>query len=175
MKSIDPSEETPPTTSAFPGLLRGLRERAGMSQNGLAERAGRDPGTINRLESGKRAPVNRELVEDLARALGLEPDGRDALLAAAGHLPEVYREVGLGDPDLRLLADLLGDERLGPLDRRDLRLAVRLAARRWRDVSLDDLLDAYAPLEMPAGPTPENGTADHGEEGPDAEDEEVAF
>jgi transcriptional regulator with XRE-family HTH domain len=173
MKSIEPTEETQPTSSAFPGMLRGLRESAGMSQNGLAERAGRDPGTINRLESGKRAPVNRDLVEDLARALDLGPEARDALLAAAGHLPDVYRQVGLGDPDLRLLADLLGDERLGPLERRDLRLAVRLAARRWREVSLDDLLDVYATLESPTSPTPENGVAE--EAGEDDEDEEVAF
>ena len=173
MKSIEPIEETQPTPSAFPSLLRTMREQAGMSQNGLAERAGRDPGTINRLESGKRAPVNRELVEDLTRALDLEPEGRDALLAAAGHLPDVYRQVGLGDPDLRLLADLLGDERLGPLERRDLRLAVRLAARRWREVSLDDLLDAYAALEPLTVPPPENGAAD--EDAEDDEDEEVAF
>ena len=173
MKSIEPSEEMPPTPSAFPTMLRSLRERAGMSQNGLAERAGRDPGTINRLESGKRAPVNRELVEDLARALDLEPEDRDALLAAAGHLPDVFRQVGLGDPDLRLLADILGDERLAPLERRDLRLAVRLAARRWRDVSLDDLLDAYAAVETPTGPTPENGAAPEDED--DEEDDEVAF
>ncbi len=172
MKSIEPTEETQPTPSAFPGLLRNLRERAGMSQNGLAERAGRDPGTINRLESGKRAPVNRDLVEDLARALDLGPEERDSLLAAAGHLPDVYRQVGLGDPDLRLLADLLGDDRLGPLERRDLRLAVRLAARRWRDVPLDDLLDVYAPLEAPAVLLPENGAVDDEAE---AEDDEPAF
>ncbi len=170
MKSIEPTEETQPTTSAFPGMLRTLRERAGMSQNGLADRAGRDPGTINRLESGKRAPVNRDLVEDLARALDLAPEERDSLLSAAGHLPDVYRQVGLGDPDLRLLADLLGDERLGPLERRDLRLAVRLAARRWRDVSLDDLLDAYAPLETPASPMPESCAPEEG-----VEDDEPAF
>lgn len=173
MKSIEPTEETPLTQSAFPGLLRGMRERAGMSQNGLAEAAGRDPGTINRLESGKRAPVNRELVEDLARALDLETEARDALLAAAGHLPDVYRQVGLDDPDLRLLADLLGNERLGPVERRDLRLAIRLAARRWREVSLDDLLDAYATLDAPATPPPDEGTAEEGGEVED--DEEVAF
>jgi len=167
MKSIEPNDEPQPTQSAFPGLLRRMREQAGLSQNGLADRSGRDPGTINRLESGKRAPVNRELVEDLARALDLPPDDRDALLAAAGHLPDVYRQVGLSDPDLRLLADLLGDERLGPLERRDLRLVLRLAARRWREVSLDNLLDADGAAPA-ASPTLLDDEAEE-------EDEEVAF
>lgn len=175
MKSFEPTDELQSVPSAFPGLLRSLREARALSQNGLAERAGRDPGTINRLESGKRAPVNRELVEDLARALDLGPAGCDSLLAAAGHLPDVYRQVGLDDPDLRLLADLLGDERLGTLERRDLRLAVRIAARRWRDVSLDDLLDAYGgTLPSPSGPTTDNGATSAMDENSE-DDEEVAF
>ncbi len=116
----------------FPAALRRLRERAGLSQNALAERAGRDPGTINRLESGKRAPVNRELIEALAGALALSPDERDRLLAAAGHLPAALARVGLADPDLRLVAEVLGDETIAEAERREFRLALRLAARRWR-------------------------------------------
>jgi transcriptional regulator with XRE-family HTH domain len=122
---------------AFPTLLRHLRERSGLSQNALAERAGRDPGTINRLESGKRAPVNRQLIEDIARALGLEPAERAELLAAAGHLSEGLARVGLADPDIRLVADILGDETIPPEERQDFRLQLRLAARRWRTVSLE--------------------------------------
>lgn len=123
---------------SFPALLRALRERAGLSQNALADRAGKDPGTVNRLESGKRAPVNRDLVEALATGLALSERERDDLLAAAGHLPRAYERIGLGDPDLRLVADLLGDQTIPETERRELRLAIRLAARRWRRVPLLD-------------------------------------
>ncbi len=122
--------------SEFQSLLRRFRERAGLSQNGLAERAGRDPGTINRLESGKRAPVNRELIEALAEGLGLAPEERDQLLAAAGHVPTPFARLGLADPDLRLVAELLSDEAVPEEERREFRLALRLAARRWRKVPL---------------------------------------
>ena len=121
----------------FPTLLRRQRERAGLSQNALAERAGRDPGTINRLESGKRAPVNRGLLADLARALGLSATEHAALLAAAGHVPEELARVGLADSDLRLVAEILADETIPPTERGEFRLALRLAARRWRQVGLD--------------------------------------
>jgi transcriptional regulator with XRE-family HTH domain len=122
---------------AFPSLLKRFRERSGLSQNSLAERAGRDPGTINRLESGKRAPVNRQLIEDVARALDLGQAERAQLLAAAGHLSEGLARIGLADPDIRLVADILGDETIPAEERRDFRLSLRLAARRWRSVQLE--------------------------------------
>ena len=165
MSATEPVGDADSLGSRFPELLRRRREAAGLSQNGLAEAAGRDAGTINRLESGKRAPVNRELVEDLSRALGLSEQGHDEFLAAAGHLPDVYRRVGLGDPDLRLVADLLGDERLSAFERRDLRLAIRVVARRWRATGLADLLDGEIDLDELDVPSAR----------PDEDDEEVAF
>ena len=121
---------------SFPALLRRFRERAGLSQNGLAERIGKDPGTVNRLESGKRAPVNKGTVLALSRGLDLSDDETSELLAAAGHLPEAYRRIGPQDADLRLIAEVLGDESLSASERQELRLAIRLAARRFRPVQL---------------------------------------
>ncbi len=135
---MEPERASAGGAGDFPTLLKGFRERAGLSQNGLADRVDRDPGTINRLESGKRAPVNRELLEALAGALGLGPAERDQLLAAAGHVPAAYARLGLADPDLRLVAEILADEAIPSEDRREFRLALRLAARRWRRVSLVD-------------------------------------
>lgn len=135
-RAVDITSERAPPHEQFPALLRRFRERACLSQNGLADRVGRDPGTINRLESGKRAPVNRELVEDLAAGLSLTAEERDLFLAAAGHLPSAFAHLGLGDPDLRLVADLLSDETIPVEERREFRLALRLAARRWRRISL---------------------------------------
>ena len=84
----------------FPDLLRKYRERAGLSQNALADRTGKDPGTVNRLESGKRAPVNRETLLTLADALRLTAEEQDDLLAAAGHLPDAFTRAGPRDADL---------------------------------------------------------------------------
>lgn len=135
----------------FPSLLKAFRERSGLSQNGLADRCGRDPGTINRLESGKRAPVNREMVEEIARALSLTREEGDALLASAGHLPIAYERVGLADRDLSLVADILSDDKLSPSERAEFRLMIRLAARRWRDVPLapSGALDGAAESQTP--------------------------
>ena len=118
--------------SAFGQLVRRHRERVGMSQNGLAAVAGTDPGTVNRLESGKRAPVNRALVERIAAALSLAPSDRDVLLGAAGHLPEALARLGPADRDLLLIADTLSDTGIPREERDELRLVLRVLARKWR-------------------------------------------
>lgn len=122
----------------FSELLKLFRERAGVSQNGLADRSGKDPGTINRLESGKRLPSNREQILALADALDLGSADADRLASAAGFLPRSYDAIDVGDSDLRLVAELLTDQTLRPDELRDLRLQIRLAARRFRDVVIYD-------------------------------------
>lgn len=63
----------------FAERLKELRERAGLSQTQLAERAGTHFTAVSKLELGKRSPSFR-LALDLAEALGLGvgelvPDG----------------------------------------------------------------------------------------------------
>ena len=116
----------------FGWLLRRYRERAGLSQNGLARASGVDPGSVNRLESGKREPAGRETVLQLIAALNLSPPEGDRLLEVAGHLPSVFDTVAPTDPTLLLVAELLGDARLSASDHDELRLFITLAARRWR-------------------------------------------
>jgi len=53
------------------GIVREARRRAGLSQAGLAEKAGVPKSTVGRIESGARTP-SVELVERLVRAAGLE-------------------------------------------------------------------------------------------------------
>jgi transcriptional regulator with XRE-family HTH domain len=75
-------------TSQFSTQLRRLRLKAGMTQEGLAERSGVSVRTIRGFETGERAGPRVATVRLLADALELQPDERDELLAAAaGHAP----------------------------------------------------------------------------------------
>ncbi len=77
--------------SQFGSLLRQLRARAGMTQEGLAERSELGVRTVRGLETGERADPRVGTVRRLADALGLADAERVALFAAAGHV--------LGDPE----------------------------------------------------------------------------
>jgi predicted ATPase/DNA-binding XRE family transcriptional regulator len=66
-------------------LLRKLRTEAGLSQDGLAERAGISAKTIGALEQGVRRAAHDDTIHRIARALQLAPAERDALLHAAQH------------------------------------------------------------------------------------------
>ena len=71
--------------STFGSELRWYRQRAGMSQEGLAARAGLSPEAVSLLERGRRSPRITTL-SLLTDALRLHPDERErffgALLAA---------------------------------------------------------------------------------------------
>ncbi|MFF2374967.1 helix-turn-helix domain-containing protein [Streptomyces xiamenensis] len=60
-------------------LLRGLRQRSGMTQEQLAERSGVSVSTIRRLENGRSADHRLGTVNLLADALEAEPEDRRAL------------------------------------------------------------------------------------------------
>src|SRR3954447_25276566 len=70
----------------FGALLRRQRLRAGLTQEGLAERAGLSPRGVIHLERGTRRPYP-DTVQRLATALGLAPEER-AVLADAAYLPD---------------------------------------------------------------------------------------
>ena len=121
----------PGAGEGFGQALRTLRERAGLSQSALARKAGLDPSFINRLESGQRS-ADRAVVEALIGAIDLPPADADRLLAAGGHLPAVFARLGLHDPTLQFVAQILGDEGLSAEDRAAFRQVVELIGRRWR-------------------------------------------
>lgn len=52
--------------------LREMRMKAGLTQKDLGDKLGLGKSTISEWESGKRMP-GLELVEDIARALGIDP------------------------------------------------------------------------------------------------------
>jgi transcriptional regulator with XRE-family HTH domain len=70
----------------FGAELARLRGIQGVSQSKLAGRAGCDHSTISRLESGARDPT-REMVDDLAAALGCTSRQHATLQLAAGFVP----------------------------------------------------------------------------------------
>lgn len=87
-------------TGQFAGLLRDLRIRAGWTQEELAEAASLSVRTVSGLERGTIRRPQRETVNLLAEALGLDPDIRIAFeRVARGHvqdLPTAITQVTTG-------------------------------------------------------------------------------
>lgn len=73
--------------ATFGSRLRHYRERAGLSQEALAERAGLAASAIAALERGRRQHPRAHTVRQLADALGLAGEERTALLAVARATP----------------------------------------------------------------------------------------
>jgi transcriptional regulator with XRE-family HTH domain len=61
------------SSETFGGVLRRFRERAGLSQEELAERAGLTANAIGALERGERQRPYPQTVRQLADALALAP------------------------------------------------------------------------------------------------------
>lgn len=69
--------------------LRRLRLAAGMTQEGLAERAGISARTVSDAERGRRSAVHGDTAQRLAVALGLAGEhSRDFQAMARGHVPQ---------------------------------------------------------------------------------------
>jgi len=81
---------------AFAALLREHRAAANITQEELAERSGLSPHAIAALERGARRSPRPSTVEWLAEALKLDPQQRDAFIAAAR---------GLSPADMGVRAD----------------------------------------------------------------------
>lgn len=69
----------------FGGLLRSLREAAGLSQEELADQAGVSDDAVSALERGTRTHPYPATVRALSDALTLSADARAALIAAVPH------------------------------------------------------------------------------------------
>jgi transcriptional regulator with XRE-family HTH domain len=81
-------------TPSFGAVLRRHRRAAGLTHEALAEAAGLSARTISDLERGVSAAPRRDTLAALAAALGLAPEQRAALEAAARRPPEPVRATG---------------------------------------------------------------------------------
>ena len=67
--------------AALGGAIRQLREKAGLSQEELADRAGLSRAWVSEIESGRKSPMWRT-VEQLAKGLGVRMIEVAALIEA---------------------------------------------------------------------------------------------
>lgn len=115
----------------FGQLLKSLRERRGVSQSRLAERAEFDHSYVSRLEGGARMPT-RDAVDRLGDAMELGESERDMLLAAAGFLPRDFSKILSAEPVLGEVFYLLSDEQLSAEYRENMRQILHLLAAQAR-------------------------------------------
>ena len=115
----------------FGDLLRSYRERAGLSQRALARASKVNPAIISRLESDDRGPSGPEQVLAIARALGLDAEQADALLASAGYWPTAFLALGPRDATLTCVARVLAATGLDDDERARFRRVVELLAEQW--------------------------------------------
>jgi transcriptional regulator with XRE-family HTH domain len=73
--------------TSFGALLWAHRRAAGLTQEGLAQRAAISGQAVGALERGDRRFPHRDTIDRLAAALGLTPEQRNAFAAAAGRRP----------------------------------------------------------------------------------------
>ncbi|MFJ9619197.1 CHAT domain-containing protein [Streptomyces noursei] len=121
-------------TSEFGPLLRRLRHEAGITQEGLAERAGVGVRTVRGLESGERVEPRVTTVRLLADALGLAPEEREELLAAVS--------APYAEPVARRRGSVL-DESLADVAEQ----VAQTVAARWR--SEEEQWQAHGPYPLP--------------------------
>jgi transcriptional regulator with XRE-family HTH domain len=117
----------------FGNLLKSLREKAGVSQSKLAERAGFDHSYVSRLESGARMPT-REAVDRLGEAMQLDASALDMLRAAAGFLPRDVSSLLSAEPALGQVLEMLQDESVPSEYRESMRSMLRVMVQQARQV-----------------------------------------
>src|SRR5919199_1361727 len=89
----------------FGDLVKRYRQRAGLTQRQLADRAEPrlDFTYVSKIEGNKVPPPARDIVEGIARALRLSPEEREELITAAGRVPRDLEQWVMREPKARQL------------------------------------------------------------------------
>lgn len=128
----------------FGEQLRAYRERLGMSQQTLAERASVSPSQLSRIQSGQKKPPPAETVLRMIEVLRLTGDEAADLLEAAGYSSQLLQSslvVGSLLPDsmdelLQALGHAAADlESAGHHLRSVIQVITRVMPRESRDVT----------------------------------------
>jgi transcriptional regulator with XRE-family HTH domain len=91
------------TQITFSEALARLLQKYGLSQRKLAERAGVNYVTINRVLNNYQSEITNETIEKIANGLGCTVEERDELLSAAGRIPtEMETKFGESNTSVRL-------------------------------------------------------------------------
>lgn len=98
-----------PMNGLFVRTVRLTMEHKGISGEELARRTGISPSYLSRVLSGERTPPADSVIEQIAEALGLNPD---RLLVDAGRLP-VFMRGPVTDDELEALKRALERSREG--------------------------------------------------------------
>ena len=89
----------------FGDLVKRYRQRAGLTQRQLADRAAPrlDFTYVSKIEGNKVPPPARDIVEGIARALRLSAEEREELITAAGRVPRDLEQWVMREPKARQL------------------------------------------------------------------------
>jgi transcriptional regulator with XRE-family HTH domain len=100
-------------TYSFGDMLREFRNRVGLSQRALAEKANIDTSYISRIESGQRDFPSRPVALQLAEILQLSQEETDLWLISAGYIsPRMQNLANAGIAQLMENISRLGLEEL---------------------------------------------------------------
>jgi transcriptional regulator with XRE-family HTH domain len=89
----------------FGDLVKRYRQRAGLTQRQLADRAEPrlDFTYVSKIEGNKVPPPAREIIEGIARALRLSAEDREELITAAGRVSRDLEQWVVREPKARQL------------------------------------------------------------------------
>lgn len=114
--------------ASFRVVMRELRDRQRLTQEGLAELLAQSPSYVSLLESGKRRPTRR-VVSGLCEALKLSPEDEARLTAAAGFPVDEL------DQAIEHVVDLImASAPDADLERETARADLTAAAETWREL-----------------------------------------
>ena len=109
------------------------RQKAGLSQRGLAKLSRINPAIISRMERADRGASGPEQVLSIASALGLDDERSDSLLASSGFWPRAILHLGPRDETLLAVARVLARKDGDGASKERFRSVIALLVEEWQN------------------------------------------